>query len=145
MKKFNLKIITPEKVIYDQQVHEVILPTKDGQAGILAEHAPYMAPLNADELVIFEEESRDPEHIISMAIDFGLAEFSDNQLTILVGEAEPAAEIDLALAEQAKKRAQELMKEQIDDEDEYAHALALLEHEIAKIKVANKYRHQANH
>ena len=49
-------------------------------------------------------------------------------------------EIDLDISQKAKQRAQELMKEKVGDRESYAAAQALLNREIAKIKVANKYR-----
>ena len=140
MQKLNLKIITPERIIYDGQVQSVILPTLDGQVGILANHIPYMAPLRADELIIHQEgDAKNPEDTVSLAIDFGLAEFVDNQLLVLVAQASSAEEIDLQMAEQARARAQEVMSQDVDQE-EYTNALALFERESAKIKVAHKYR-----
>ncbi|MBQ6438216.1 ATP synthase F1 subunit epsilon [bacterium] len=139
MNKFHLKIITPEKIIFDDQVTQVILPTTDGQVGIMAGHVPYMAPLKADELRVFAGREHDDDHEQAFAIDFGLAEFVDNHLVVLVAEAASAEMIDLDLAEQAKARAQELMAQKVSDED-YTNALAMLERETAKIKVASKYR-----
>ncbi len=140
MKKFTLKVITPQRVIYDGQVREVVLPTTAGNVGILADHVPYMAPLKADELVIIKGDEKKADERESFAIDFGIAEFVDNQLTILVAQAAMPDEIDLDISQKAKQRAQELMKEKVGDREGYAAAQALLNREIAKIKVANKYR-----
>lgn len=140
MKKFTLKVITPQRVIYDDQVREVVLPTTAGNVGILADHVPYMAPLKADELVIIKGDEKKADERESFAIDFGIAEFVDNQLTILVAQAAMPDEIDLDISQKAKQRAQELMKEKVGDREGYAAAQALLNREIAKIKVANKYR-----
>lgn len=139
-KKFSLKVITPERVIYDGQVREVILPTLSGNVGILADHVPYMAPLKADELVIIPNHEKKTDELVSLAIDFGIAEFVDNQLVILVAQAATAGEIDLEISKQARERAEALMKEKVADKEGYAAAQALLNREIAKIKVANKYR-----
>jgi len=138
MNKFTLKIITPERIVLEQEVEEVLLPTREGIVWILANHVPYLASLRADELVVYPTKVKDSEPL-SFAIDFGLAEFAHNQLLVLVASAAAAAEIDLQLAEQAKKRADELMAQTLTDED-YANALALIEREQAKIKVASKYR-----
>ena len=140
MKKFTLKVITPQRVIYDGQVREAVLPTTAGNVGILADHVPYMAPLKADELVIIKGDEKKADERESFAIDFGIAEFVDNQLTILVAQAAMPDEIDLDISQKAKQRAQELMKEKVGDREGYAAAQALLNREIAKIKVANKYR-----
>jgi F-type H+-transporting ATPase subunit epsilon len=140
MKQFKLKVITPEKIIYDGLAREVDLPTREGMVGILINHLPYMAPLCADELIIKVGEDENLSDDISLAIDFGLAEFVNDQLTVLVAEAAKAEEIDLDLAQKAKERAQKLMEEKVEDIEGFAQAQALLEREIAKIKVANKYR-----
>ncbi len=140
MKKLLVKILTPEKLIFEAQAREVILPTQDGQVGILADHLPYLAPLKAGEVQIKFEEEDKVDKWESLAVDFGVAEFCENVLTVLVNSGARAAEIDLDLAEQARKRAQELLKEELKDSQEYTHALAIIEREIAKIRVANKYR-----
>lgn len=138
-KKLTLKVITPEKIAFEAAVREVIVPTEDGMVGILADHLPYLAPLKAGELVVKFEATDKPEKYESLALDFGVAEFKDNVLTILVGSAARASEIDLKLAEEARARAQALLKEELKDSEEYSHALAMIEREAAKIKVASKY------
>ncbi|MDO5561818.1 MAG: ATP synthase F1 subunit epsilon [bacterium] len=139
-KKLTLKVITPEKIVFETPAREVILPTTDGMVGILADHVPYLAPLKAGELQAKLEAGDKPDKFISLALDFGVAEFNNNQLTILVGSAARAEEIDLDLAEKARERAQALLKEELKDSEEYTHALAMIEREAAKIKVAAKYR-----
>ena len=91
-------------------------------------------------LVIIKGDEKKADERESFAIDFGIAEFVDNQLTILVAQAAMPDEIDLDISQKAKQRAQELMKEKVGDREGYAAAQALLNREIAKIKVANKYR-----
>jgi len=139
MKKFNLKIITPEKVIFQDEVEEVLLPTRDGVVGVLAGHVPYLASLKADELLVYKSKDKNSEEALSFATDFGLAEFAHDQLLVLVASAAAAADIYLVRAQEAKKRADELMAQTVTDED-YANVLALIEREQAKIKVASKYR-----
>ncbi len=140
MKKLKVKVITPEKIVFEAEAREVLLPTEDGIVGILADHLPYLAPLKAGELLVKMEQTDKAENFLSLALDFGVAEFYDNVLTILVGSAARAEDIDVDLAEKARARAQELLKEELKDSEEYTHALALIEREAAKIKVASKYR-----
>ncbi|MBQ6154808.1 ATP synthase F1 subunit epsilon [bacterium] len=140
MKNFRLKIITPEKIIFDNDVVEVVLPTKSGQVGILATHVPYLAPIQADELQVYvDDQAHQKNEPESFAVDFGLAEFVNNQLVLLVAQASPAADIDIAMAQAAQERAKQLMEQDISEED-YTNALAMLERDTAKIKVATKYR-----
>ena len=139
MNKFRLKIITPEATIFDDDVTEVILPTSEGEVGVLAGHVPYMAALKANELRIYRNDKRGDEAAESFAIDYGLAEFVDNYLVVLVAQAASAETINLDLAQEAITRAQELMKQKVSEQD-YTQALAMLERESAKVKVASKYR-----
>lgn len=139
MKKLTVKVITPEKIVFEAEAREVLVPMEDGIVGILADHLPYLAPLKAGELQVKLEQNDKPEKFLSLALDFGVAEFCDNVLTILVGSAARAEEIDLELAKKARARAQELLKEELKDTEEYSHALALIEREAARIKVASKY------
>ncbi len=140
VKKLTLKVITPEKVVFEAQAREVMVPTEDGIVGILADHLPYLAPLKPGELQVKFEAEDKANKFTSLAVDFGVAEFCDNVLTVLVNSAARAAEIDLEIAEKARARAQELLKEELKDSEGYTRALAMIERETAKIKVASKYR-----
>lgn len=140
LKKLTLKVITPEKLVFEAQAREVMVPTADGIVGILADHLPYLAPLKAGELQVKFEADDKVDKLISLAVDFGVAEFYENVLTILVNSAVRAEEIDLEMTEKAKKRAQELLKEELKDTEEYTQAWARLQMETAKMKVASKYR-----
>ena len=79
-----------------------MVPTVDGIVGILAEHLPYLAPLKPGELQIKFEAEDKADKFTSLAVDFGVAEFCENVLTILVNSAARAEEIDLDLAEKAR-------------------------------------------
>ena len=140
MKEFALKIITPEKITYQGQAVMVSLPTTEGEVGILANHVPYMAALQAGEVQVRLTAQDDDSEPLSFAIDFGVAEFVDNELLLLVAQASAAADIDLQVAQAARESAEKLMATKIAGSEEYAGALAVLEREMAKIKVANKYR-----
>jgi F-type H+-transporting ATPase subunit epsilon len=67
-------------------------------------------------------------------------EFDKNTLIVLADRAERAEEIDLARAEEAKKRAEDLKKQKILAGEEYARVAALVEKEMARIRVAKKHR-----
>jgi F-type H+-transporting ATPase subunit epsilon len=76
----------------------------------------------------------------SIATSGGFVEFHDNTLSILADTAERAEEIDLARAEEARKRAEELKKERVTmDDEEYARTAAMIEKEMARVKVARRH------
>lgn len=90
-----LKIITPSKTIFDDQVDHVIMPTPDGEIGIYAHHAPIMAKVNKGTIKIHLMDSR----LLSLSFDYGLARTKNNLLTILIHGNVELIEDNSALAE----------------------------------------------
>lgn len=136
-----LKVVTPEKTVIEQDVYQATLPILHGEVTILPEHMPYIGALVAGEIVLRVEQGGEET---SLATSGGFVEFHDNVLSILADTAERAEEIDLARAEEAKKRAEALKKERIGmDDEEYARTAAALEKELARVKVAR--RHHTRH
>ena len=136
MANIHFKIVTPERTVADQEVYQVTLPIQDGEVTVLPEHIPYIGLVRAGEIVL-RTEPGGPE--TSFATSGGFVEFHKNVLVVLADTAERAEEIDLERAEAARTRALELQKERIHmDDEEYARTAALLEKELARIKVARK-------
>ncbi len=129
-----LEIITPEKVIYSDKVSEVIVPTENGQLGILPEHVGLFAKVVPGELIIKKGGS---EQII--AITGGFLEVSKDKVSILADYAVRAENIEIAKAMEAKARAEELMKEKTT-ERETAMLEGQLRRAILELKVANKLK-----
>ncbi len=139
MKTIKLKIATPEKVILKTEATQVTLPTKKfGEITILPDHIPYLSILAPG---MIEVKNKDRESA-PMAISGGFLELHENELTILADTAERAEDIDLERAEEARKKAEKMMEEQSRglDKDQYAAAVARLEKQLARIRVAKKYR-----
>lgn len=132
-----LKVVTPEKTVVEQEVYQATLPVFGGEVTILPNHIPYIGTLSAGEIVLRQEQGG-PE--TSLATSGGFVEFHDNILSILADTAERAEEIDLARAEEARKRAEELKQERVTmDDEEYARTAAALEKEMARVKVARRH------
>jgi F-type H+-transporting ATPase subunit epsilon len=75
-----------------------------------------------------------------MAVSGGMIEVRKNEITILADTAERAEEIDIKRAEEARERAEKLKDEKIRmDETEYAAVAALMERNLARIRVAKKH------
>lgn len=138
MKKITLKVITPEKVVSQEEVYQVTLPIVDGEVTILPDHIPYIGALQAGEL-IFRKESAQGEEV-ALAVSGGFVEFHDNVLTLLADTAEHADAIDMERAEAGRKRAEELMQKTTRaDSAEYARVAAILEKQLTRIRVARKH------
>ena len=133
--KIKFKIVTPERTVFEDQIDQVTLPTQDGEITVLPNHIPLISVLTPGELVA----KKDGEEI-AMAVSGGMVEVRKNELTILADTAERAEEIDVKRAEEARGRAEKLKDEKIRvDETEYATAAAILEKNLARIKVARKH------
>lgn len=75
-----LRVITPDKTIFDQQVDHVVMPTSDGEIGIYAHHAPLITKVKKGTIRIHLMDSR----LINLSFDYGLARTRENSLTILI-------------------------------------------------------------
>lgn len=138
MKSLILKIITPERIVLEAEVSQVTLPIQDGEITVLPEHIPHIGALRAGEIVLRKESAQGEE--IALAVSGGFTEFHDNTMTVLADTAERADEIDIARAEEARKRAEELMQQTVrEDDEEYVRTAAALEKELARIRVARRH------
>lgn len=89
-------VITPDQVFLNQEVEEVILPTNTGLMGVLTNHAPLITALEIGVMLIRVKKDWKP-----FALMGGFALVKQNQITVLVNEAESEATIDRAEAEQS--------------------------------------------
>jgi F-type H+-transporting ATPase subunit epsilon len=131
------KIVTPEKTVLNEEIYQITLPIEGGEVTLLPNHIPYIGAVQAGEILI-RREANGAE--TSLATSGGFVEFHDNTLVVLADTAERADEIDLVRAEEARRKAEEIMKEKVhaDDED-YARVAALIEKESTRVRVARKH------
>ncbi|MEX2007184.1 MAG: ATP synthase F1 subunit epsilon, partial [Candidatus Levyibacteriota bacterium] len=108
----HLEIITPEKVVYSDKVSEVLVPTENGEIGILPKHIGLFTKVVPGELTIKKGSSE-----LTIAITGGFLEVSADKITILADYAIRAENIEVAKAMEAKEKAEKLMKEKTDERD----------------------------
>lgn len=89
-------VITPDQVFLDQEAEEVILPTNTGLMGVLTNHAPLITALEIGVMLIRVKKDWKP-----FALMGGFALVKQDQITVLVNEAESEATIDRTEAEQS--------------------------------------------
>jgi len=131
------KIVTPEKTVMEEDVYQATLPVLHGEVTILPKHIPYIGAIQAGEIRIRRTPGGEEE---SLATSGGFVEFHDDTLVVLADTAERAEEIDIARAEEARRKAKALKKERLTmDDEEYARTAAMIEKEFARIKVARKH------
>ena len=103
--KIHLKVITHEKIVYENDIDELYVQTTEGRIGILKNHIPVISTLGfgVTKAVI----GKDSDCIATMG---GILQFAHNQATILTDIAELECDIDVARAKHAKERAEARMK-----------------------------------
>ncbi|MEO0966920.1 MAG: ATP synthase F1 subunit epsilon [Cyanobacteria bacterium J06639_18] len=111
-----VRVISPDKTIWDDEAQEVILPSTTGQLGILSGHAPLLSALDAGVMRVRSSANQD---WVAIALMGGFAEVEENEVTILVNAAERGDAIDLEEARGAYSEAQERLS-QVQPDDRQA-------------------------
>jgi F-type H+-transporting ATPase subunit epsilon len=96
MATFHFELVSPERLLYVGEVSQVDVPGEEGEFGVLAGHAPFIAMLKPGLLTIHG--NGQPRRIV---VRGGLAEIGPTGLTVLAEQAVPADEIDAAMIAQA--------------------------------------------
>lgn len=133
-----LEIITPEKVVYKDEISEVVVPTVDGEIAILPNHINLLTQVNPGELIIKKGVSQQ-----YLAITGGFLEVNDNKISILADYAIKAQDIEVARAQEAKKRAEKIMSEKATDNDLRV-AQAEMIKAILELKVATRHKRRVS-
>lgn len=139
-KKLQLKIVTPEKLILEELVDSVTLPTTEGEITILPDHIPIVASLASGDIVA----QNDGEHI-PMAVVGGFIETKKENdittVTILADFAEHIGDITEEEIKKAKAKAEELRKQAENNEIvDFEHFETELERSLNRVKIADKWR-----
>ncbi|MGA7969730.1 MAG: F0F1 ATP synthase subunit epsilon [Terriglobales bacterium] len=130
---FKLEIVTPEKqVVKNVAAEEAQIPGQNGYLGILPGHAPLITELKPGALTY-----RASGTTHTLAVAWGFAEVLPDKVTILAETAERPQDIDVARAEKAKSRAEELLKSN-NPEVDYDRAEDALERAETRTKVASE-------
>ena len=126
-----LEIVTPESIIYSEDVDMVTLPGSEGDIGIYPNHVPLMTKVQAGELIV---KRGGAEEIL--AVGEGFAEITGDHVAILTDNAIGSADIDEAAAEEAKAKAEKRLEEGGDMTEDEAKALnqAVL-YSVAQLRV----------
>ena len=128
---FTLKIITPDRVFYEEQVSMVEFNTIEGEVGIYKDHIPMTMIIAPGILTITTG-----EEVSEAALHAGFAEVLPDKVTILAEIIEWPVEIDLARAEESKSRAEERIREHAPGTDMKRAELSL-KRAVARIEAVN--------
>lgn len=128
-----LKIITQEKQLLEEQVDSVSLPTVNGEITVLTGHIPLFTKLQTGELVYRIKDKEQSVVLTDGFLDIG----PNNTITVMVDSAVRSNDIDILKAEEAKKRAEEMMENKQDQRD-FILAEASLRKAMMEIQTYNK-------
>jgi F-type H+-transporting ATPase subunit epsilon len=132
-----LEIVTPDRALVHEQVDEVQVPGAEGSFGVLPGHTPMLAMLQVGEMWYRRGSEKS-----YLSIAFGFAEVLPDRVTVLAQVAERADEIDLARAEDARRRAQERLA-QTSQEIDFERARIALMKSLIRLQVATRARTRA--
>ena len=123
----------------DEDVYEVILPTMDGQIGVLDHHMPLVSVATTGAISVRHKPSDPDDFMDYFAVSGGVIEVSGNVLTVLVDDADHADEINESEAQKAFQLAQK-MKDEAKDQVSLDHAQSLVDRQIVRLQVAGLKR-----
>jgi F-type H+-transporting ATPase subunit epsilon len=133
-----LKVVTPDKVITDEVVDSVSLPTTSGIITVLNKHIPLVSTIKAGEMVI-----RKGGAGVGYAVYKGLVNVRPHikgisEVVVLLERGEMIGDLDHDRAEEALSRAKAMLEEKEDDTD-FGLFEGLIEKELNRVKIARKY------
>jgi F-type H+-transporting ATPase subunit epsilon len=131
-----LEVVTPERIVLEDEVDIVIARGVEGDIGVLHGHERLVTPLATGELTY---RSNGEEHFL--AISGGFLEITPEKVIVLADVAERSDEIDRERAEAARLRAEEQLTEHRGTELEAA-AAAALQQALLRLRVAGRRRHE---
>ena len=129
-KTFRLEIISPDRIFYTNDVLMVEYNTVEGEVGVYAEHIPMTQIIAPGRLIITEENGQRAAALLS-----GSVEITPDKVTILAEAVEWPQNIDIARAERARDRAQQILSAE-EDEQTLLLAEAALKRALVRLDIA---------
>lgn len=130
------EIVSQDRMVWEGEADMVIVPGEAGEMGILPNHAPLLSTLRFGFLKVRQKGN---EEVFTIA--GGVIEVQPDLITVLADSAENVEEIDVARAEAAKRRAEELLKQgPPPDSDAYLRMEAALKRSNLRLEAARRYR-----
>jgi len=131
--KSKLRVVTPSRLMLDEEVDEVTATGELGEFGVLPNHIAFLSTLVPGEMSYKQGANKR-----ILAVSGGYAEVLDNVMTALAPAAEFGAEIDTARAQRAKERAEKQMAEVNREEKDFELAEVALQRALVRLQVASK-------
>ena len=140
-KQLKLKIVTPERLVFEEAVDQVSLPTTLGEITILPDHIPLITGLTSGDVVAYVNSEQVPMAVVGGFVEVRKNPEGATEVAILADFAEHLAEISDEKIEKARARALELKKLMENKEHvDFEHFQAELERSLTRVKIADKWR-----
>jgi F-type H+-transporting ATPase subunit epsilon len=130
--QLRVRLVTPERILFEQLADTVELPSKTGYFEVLYGHAPLVAELGAGDVII-RGEAVGEAGVLRSNVSWGFAEVLGDRVTILASDALKPEEIDRGRAEEQLQRGEKLWKEAGESEAAYDNALRVISEAEAKL------------
>jgi F-type H+-transporting ATPase subunit epsilon len=134
--KLRVRLVTPERVLFDETAEAVTLPSKSGYMEALYGHAPLLAELGAGDVTVHGASDGGGEQIYN--VSWGFVEVLPDRVTILANDALKPEEIEVDRAEEQLVRGNKEWNEAGDSEEAYTHALHVIAEAEAKLATAQE-------
>lgn len=133
------ELVTLSGTKFGQDVHEVVLPTKDGYIAVFPNHAPLVS-IAVPGVITVRHKAGDPDSRLDhFATNGGVIEIGDNQVRVLVDEADREDEINEHEAQKAYEEAKKLARD-AKDTVSLEHAQAMVDRQATRLRVAELRR-----
>jgi len=129
-----LEIVTPDAVVYSEDVEMVTLEGVEGQMGIYPQHVRMMTQLVPGEMIVHQG-----DHEVLLAVGEGLVEITNDRVAIVTDMAVPADNVDEAKAEEARQRAAARLQGKLSSQD-LASVNGALARSLAQLSVKRRHR-----
>ncbi|MEK7190583.1 MAG: ATP synthase F1 subunit epsilon [Patescibacteria group bacterium] len=140
-KQLKLKIVTPERLVLEEMVDQVSLPTTLGEITVLPDHIPLITGLTSGDVVAFVNGEHVPMAVVGGFLEVRQNEKGETEVAVLADFAEHVAELSEQKIEEAKKKSEELKKQMENKEiTDFEHFEAELERSLTRVKIADKWR-----
>lgn len=131
----HVDIVSAEAEIYSGQAELVVAPAEMGEVGIAARHAPFLTRLRPGEVRVKVNNNE----VHPFYISGGMLEVQPHVVTVLADTAIRARDIDEAAAQEAKRKAEDMLSDKTGKVD-YARAQAQLAEAVMQLRTLEKYR-----
>ena len=131
--KLQLSVVTPERLVVDEEVDQVNIPGVEGDLGILYDHAPILTTMRPGQFS-YESVGEKGRETIQMVVSGGYLEVTDNRVIVLAEAVEFLDEIDQERAKASLAKAEEALSRTDLSDDEFEEAQNKLFRAIARLE-----------